>query len=532
MRGLYALWVITFMIAFMVLTSPGQAHRGPRPQELIRGLQTPFLKYYSGDGDGGLAHITYWTMTTDSPTYQGLEPEEQVKVAKIQANQLHSALFQPAQLVAGYEAIGILRRSVRRQQITLKLPDEWNGRLVVCGTPSFRNEYASEAVLVPWLLSAGYAVISGDKGMPNGLPDMLSGAHPSQHWGIMMLDMAGFARHAIAKATGREVRRIYAMGLSNGGYQVRRALEIDHGRHRWGLRLVFDGGVDWSGTYFADARALDSDGDGRVSVAEYFQAGTLVATSDQATLAMGWAHSHDTLTNPEAFAMVPPFAPALEAMTAVGFTPESAVIWGYYNSNFDIYGGIWRGVGYYNLLSYAYRAELLGDDDAAAAAYSCFSDPQSPDTRPPLYDYLTRAVNGGWTPESVRWALKNANTGRFSVPLITLHGLADGLLGFDAHAAPYRQAVESYGRAHLHRLYAVENAGHVDAHADGHADFDFDGTPGEEGVADRLTPMQAYAQRAFEYLIDWVENDIPAPGSTIIATDPVNDATDPNELAW
>lgn len=504
------------------------------PQKLSQGLQTACLKYYTGEEDGGLAHITYWTLTTDSPAYQALDPPEQAKVDKIQMNRLHSALFQPDQIIPGYEATGLLRRGRRRQNITLKLPDDWNGNLVVCGTPAFRNEYASEAVLTPWLLAQGYAVIGGDKGVPNGLTDLLTGNHPSRYWGIMMLDMALFARRNIANATNRNVRRIYAVGLSNGGYQVRRALELDHRRHRypWRRRLIFDGGIDWSGTYFAGVGMLDQDGDGRVSVEEYAQANTLVSTSDQAVLAMGWAHGPDTLTTPEAFALDPPFAPVHGDMTAAGYTPESAVIWGYYNTNFDAYGGVWRGVGYYNLLSYAYRAELLGDTAETAAAYSCFSDPQYPDALPPLYNYLDQAENGGWTPSGVYWALKNANTGRFSVPMLTLHGLSDGLLGFDAHAAPYRQTVEKYGSPALHRLYAVENAGHVDAHADGWADFNFDGKSGNEGVADRLTPLQAYVQRAFTYLVDWVENRIPAPDSTIITTDPVNDVADPEELSW
>jgi hypothetical protein len=116
--------------------------------------------------------------------------------------------------------------------------------------------------------------------------------------------------------------------------------------------------------------------------------------------------------------------------------------------------------------------------------------------------------------------------------MLTLHGLSDGLLGYDTHAAPYRDAVEKFGTPSLHRLYIIENAGHVDAHADGLADFNCDGENTQELVDDRLVPMQAYIQRAFVYLTDWVENDIPAPGSALIATDPEKDVTDPEELSW
>jgi hypothetical protein len=44
--------------------------------------------------------------------------------------------------------------------------------------------------------------------------------------------------------------------------------------------------------------------------------------------------------------------------------------------------------------------------------------------------------------------------------------------------------------------------------------------------------MQAYVERAFQYLVDWVENGVPAPASRTVPTDPVNDATDPSTLAW
>ena len=61
-------------------------------------------------------------------------------------------------------------------------------------------------------------------------------------------------------------------------------------------------------------------------------------------------------------------------------------------------------------------------------------------------------------------------------------------------------------------------------------DFDFDGTLGEEGVADRFTLMQPYAERAFLYLVDWAESELPPPPSKTIATDPKNDALDGEAL--
>jgi hypothetical protein len=84
----------------------------------------------------------------------------------------------------------------------------------------------------------------------------------------------------------------------------------------------------------------------------------------------------------------------------------------------------------------------------------------------------------------------------------------------------------------LYRQYVIENAPHVDAHADGLVDFDFNGVAGDEGAADELTPLQPYAQRAFGYLIDWVEHGILPPDSQTVSTSPTTPLTDPRQLSW
>lgn len=522
--------ILTAVFIALIMFGWSPATACEHPDRLGRGLEEPDVVYYPGDGPaGGLAHIHYWTI--DPETLTGRERQ---KAQKIQPNRLHSALFQPTQVIPGHEATGILDRDGRRQWITLKLPDRWNGRLVVCGTPGLRNEYANEAIFIPWLLEQGYAVISGNKGLESSWVSMLTGTHPSQHWGRMMQDMARWARIRLFTATWRWPRKVYAVGLSNGGYQTRRALEIDAELPFW--KRIFDGGMDWSGTYFADARVLDTNEDGEVDVAEYFSANTLLGHMDSATLTMGWAYSPDTLTTPAQYAMTPRYPAARYDMEEAGFNPESDIFWGYYNTNYDFYKGYglpqWQGVGYANLTSYVYRAELLGHDMAGSAAYSCFYDPAKPGQRPPLYEWLENADQGGWTRESIEWALANANTGEFKAPLITVAGTADGLLALNAHAIAYKEAVEEYGRPRLYRQYLIEHGPHVDAHADGLVDFDFDGVWGNEGAGDELTPMQAYAQRAFQYMVDWVEQGIRPPDNKTVATDPTNDVVDPDRLNW
>jgi hypothetical protein len=502
---------------------------------LTGGLDEGYLHEYTGVDDGGIAHVTYWTLAAGEAAYEALPAKEQAKVGLIQANVLHSALFQPDQRVAGYEATGLLDTAGRQQRVVLKVPKTWNGHLVVAGTPGLRNHYANEAVLAPWLVARGFAFVTGDKGLLNGSDTMLTGTHPSQHWGIMMLDLARWASARIEAAVGEKVDRTFAIGLSNGGYQVRRALELDHEAVAAGAERLFDGGIDWSGAYWPADRVLDADNDGTVSVAEYVAANSLIASIDRATVAMGWAYGPDSITTPENWAATPPYPDARDTMLASGFTPESAISWGYYNTIFDGYKAAlpaWKGVGYYNLVSYVYKAELRGDTAETSAAYTCYANPAAPDVEPPLYDWLEAGEHLGWNAESVAWALKNANTGSFSAPLITVAGRADALVAYEAQAVAYADLVEQYGNPELYRLYTIENAGHVDAHADGAGDFDFNGVPGDEGAADRLTPMQPYVQKAFDDLVTWVQTGAAAPPSQAIPTDPANDITDPKAVGY
>jgi hypothetical protein len=256
---------------------------------------------------------------------------------------------------------------------------------------------------------------------------------------------------------------------------------------------------------------------------------------DKGTLAMGWFHSPDTLATEGEYNLNPRFPGAYLPMVNAGFSPESALYWGYYNTNFDGFQyvpgfEIFRGVGYYNLVSYVYRADLRGDDAVTSAAYSCYSDPANPDTPPPIYDWLSGAENGGWNRESVRYALKNANTGEFSVPMLSLQGQADGLVALNAQGLDYKDAVELYGNPDLHRFYIIAHAGHVDKHADG--GWGANSSVVDPAIPDLLTPMQAYAQRTFDYLVDWVENGELPPDSKLVETDPADDIIDPGLLDW
>jgi hypothetical protein len=64
---------------------------------------------------------------------------------------------------------------------------------------------------------------------------------PFTRWVTYMVKAAQIAQDGVKFAYGKKPRYTYAVGTSNGGYQVRRAVET--------AGKVFDGGVDWEGTF-------------------------------------------------------------------------------------------------------------------------------------------------------------------------------------------------------------------------------------------------------------------------------------------
>jgi hypothetical protein len=505
---------------------------------LLEGLEMPNRHDYKGGGDGGLTHTTYWALDQNSPEFMNLPAEEQDKVKKIQAGALPlaSTLIKPGAEVPGTEVIGMLvqgNMGDRTQQIVLKLPTAWNGKLIVAGTPGTRHELANDVVLASWLVAEGYAFVCGDKGMPKDTLSLFESAHKTQHWGEMMIDLALWAQERLEAATGQAVKQVYAAGLSNGGYQVRRALEIDHVRVGAKQVRIFAGGLEWAGVYWPGQGVLDTDKDGAVTPAEFAAGDHVISSTEQAALAMRWAYDPATLTTPADYQQMPPYSAAHAMMADAGYTPESAILWGAYNTLFDALKAanpIYQGVGYWNLTAYIYRADLFGHAAADSAPYSPYVS--QPNQEPPFYAWVQAAVDGGYTQESVDWALKNANTGVFSAPLISVHGDRDALVGLLANGYGYKTTVEMDGDPTLHRLYVIQGGPHVDRHADGALDYDFNGQAGDEGAADKLTPMQGYVQRGFAYLTEWVEAGKAPPPSAVVPTDTVNDVLDPAKITF
>src|SRR5215470_16119143 len=155
----------------------------------------------------------------------------------------------------------------------IRLPDDWNGDLVVAGASGTRSEFNGDFAWSDYVIQKGYAYASQNKGVLNlrvaGVsltppttdptpcrlnPSSVVWVHfydndplkPFTEWTQYMIEAAQLARLATKGAYNHFPGHTYAVGTSNGGYQVRRAIEE--------APNLFDGGVDWEGTF------VDPDG--------------------------------------------------------------------------------------------------------------------------------------------------------------------------------------------------------------------------------------------------------------------------------
>ncbi|GAB3891312.1 tannase/feruloyl esterase family alpha/beta hydrolase [Kibdelosporangium lantanae] len=127
-------------------------------------------------------------------------------------------------------------------QFVLRLPDRWNGGLVVSGAPGVRRQYANDRAIGDQALADGYAFAATDKGN-TGADFYTDGVRPGDaiaEWNTRVTQLTIAAKLAVAQRYGRLPSRTIAAGLSNGGYLVRWQLE----NRPW----LYDGGVDWEGT--------------------------------------------------------------------------------------------------------------------------------------------------------------------------------------------------------------------------------------------------------------------------------------------
>ncbi|MGV9456473.1 tannase/feruloyl esterase family alpha/beta hydrolase [Streptomyces sp. NPDC003635] len=289
-------------------------------------------------------------------------------------------------------------------QFVIRLPERWNGGLVVTGAPGTRRQYATDKAISDQVLAKGYAYAATDKGN-NGSDFYRDGKRPGDavaEWNTRTTQLTRAARQAVAQRYGHVPRRTYITGISNGGYLTRWQLE-NHPE-------LYDGGVDWEGALWTAK-------------------GPNLLTSLPTTVArmLGSARDQD--------------------LYAVGFARGSEFLWPYHEK------------AYWGVTQKIYRAEFDPSYAPHCPGPSAGTTPEqilAPCAEDAAYDYASR-------PAAVHRAVARvALTGRIGRPLITLHGDLDALLPKAADSDVYARMVDAAGRGGLHRYYTVEGGTHVD----------------------------------------------------------------------
>lgn len=298
-------------------------------------------------------------------------------------------------------------------QFVLRLPDRWNGKLVVTGAPGVRAQYANDFIIGDWVLARGYAFAATDKGN-TGTRFYADGSEPGgsiAEWNRRVTQLTRAAKEVLAQRYGRAPRRTYMMGISNGGYLTRWQLE---NRPR-----LYDGGVDWEGTLF---RA---------------QGPNLLTY-----LPTALRHYPDAAAGDD---------DARDAMVRAGFARGSQFLWPYHYAY------------YWDLTQRIYREELDPDYDGPVDAGVPFCASGTPGCDAD-YDYAGR-------PREVRQAVERVQlTGAVRRPMLTLHGTLDALLPPRTDSHVYRRLVRSAGSGPLHRYYRIADGTHTDGLYDTYPD--------------------------------------------------------------
>ncbi|MFL5436247.1 MAG: hypothetical protein ACJ784_17185 [Myxococcales bacterium] len=383
-------------------------------------------------------------------------------------------------------------------RFVLRLPDDWNGRLVVAGASGTRSEFNGDFAWSDYVVQKGYAYASQNKGVlnlfivslasptpPEPLACRLNPAsqiwvhffdndpgHPFTDWAPRMVQAAALARDGLEAHYGRSPRKTFAVGTSNGGYQVRRAVEM--------APDLFDGGVDWEGT-FVDAGAPNLLTDLPPAILNFpdYAASGLSANST-----------------------------AAKNIVAAGYPPDivgpgNLSLWGLYNAQF------------WEVTQCQWQKRLDPTYDTYGAGTG-------------TYNYVSRlsASNVGANFAAF------ATTGRIRRPLVTVAGTMDGLLPIDHHARAYARKVAAAQdkRDDTERASPATGAGRSPEHTDADRDDERDGAPAYrlyevqngnhietfKDLFPQLELIQPHAQRAFDLLVDHVERGAALPADQCI----------------
>ncbi|MBV8355807.1 MAG: hypothetical protein JO101_10840 [Candidatus Eremiobacteraeota bacterium] len=344
------------------------------------------------------------------------------------------------------------------ERFVIRIPKQWNGRLVVAGTPSQRSEFANDRLWSDPLLARGYAYACGNKSLGDGVVVLADGAalvvsgvtmprfnmpngasvafwhtepgNCMQLWMDEFYRLTRLAQSSLEELHHRAVEVTYAVGLSNGGNQVRHALEKSD---------LYAGGLAWNAAL--------------------------------------WTVEHNLLRQ------LPPAIEAMEAGNAerlldLDFPPDVRGTDGssLYQRNLDVY---WHAT------AWVHAATL---DPEMSIPYG--------DTRDPARAEAWNGRMGSWRidrADTIALRIENyAHTGRLRAKLIDLASEYDHLLPPKVHFEPYGRLVAQSGAQDLYRSALIPNAQHVDAWS-------------EDPAYPQMRPGYPRVLVAFDELVAWVE---------------------------
>jgi hypothetical protein len=308
----------------------------------------------------------------------------------------------------------------------LRFPNNWNGRLVVAGEPGTFSEYTGDIAFSDYVVQQGYAYASQNKGVFNFQSTTASDplgcrpnpssttfiryydddpAKPWTQWTTYIIEAAQLAVASAKAQYGSKPARTYAIGWSNGGYQVRRAIEGS---------TLFDGGVDWVGTL--------PDPDIFVDL-------PLMLTQFPLYLASG----------------LNPASAAAQAILAGGYPPDM------------ISGGL-------SFWQFHYQDAILYEQ--VMCQWQKQFDPAYDTYGAGLanYNYSARAA----VTNIAQQLAAIQPTGKIKRPLVTVAGSEDGIVIAQHHARKYAAEVQAYLQQNQdnslqYRYWEIQNGNHVDA---------------------------------------------------------------------
>ena len=345
------------------------------------------------------------------------------------------------------------------ERFTLRIPEAWNGRLVIAGCPGQRSEFAGDRIFGDPLLARGYAYASGNKGNGDGVALVDAGAsleidgvrlprfalpdgrglvfwqhapgHTIERWLDAILGLTQRAQEIITQTRGRAPELTYAVGLSNGGYQVRRAIEESN---------LFAGALAWNAVLWLPENNLLRNLSGAVAAME---------------------------------------AGKPELLAGLGFPPDVRAASG----NGSLYQK--NLFAYWYLTLWLHATQL---DPETSIAYGDVRDPE-------LAESWTTRI-GSWrydrSPIIAERVRGFANTGKIRCKLIDLASEYDHLVPPHLNFAPYAQLVAASGNSARYRGKMIANAQHVEPWS-------------EDPDYPMMRPGHPNVLRAWEELVQWVE---------------------------